>query len=211
MSPGTLPVSATAHQPPAIIPRVPPFPIYQISVQKYQDMIQKRILTEEDPVELLEGWIVTKMPRHPAHDTAIDLTEAALRPLLPAGWRVRVQNAITTDDSQPEPDIAIVLGDLRAFAARHPGPTDIGFVVEVAESSLDTDRIEKGRIYARAAIPVYWIINLVDRQVEVYSDPDPRSTPPAYRRRETYLPGQSVPLVLKGQAIAQVAAQDFLP
>ncbi|MBI4602482.1 MAG: Uma2 family endonuclease [Planctomycetes bacterium] len=192
-------------------PRVPPFPIYPISVQKYHEMIQKGILTEDDPVELLEGWIAIKTPRVPAHDTAIDLAEAALRPVLPPGWRVRVQNAITTDDSQPEPDVAVVSGDLRAFAARHPGPADTGLVLEAVESSLDTDRVEKGRIYARAAIPIYWIINLVDRQVEVYSDPDPRSSPPAYRRRETYLPGQTVPLVLKGQAVAQVPAQDLLP
>jgi Uma2 family endonuclease len=190
---------------------VPPFPVFQISVGQYHDMIQNGILTEEDPVELLEGWIVTKMARCPAHDTAIDLVEATLRPLLPAGWRVRVQNAITTADSEPEPDIAVVSGDLRAFAARHPGPAEIGLLVEASESSLDTDRSDKGRIYARGAIPLYWIVNLVDRQVEVYSDPDPRSSPPAYRRRETYLPGQTIPLVLKGQVVAQVPAQDLLP
>jgi Uma2 family endonuclease len=190
---------------------VPAFSIYRLSVQKYQEMIQKQILTEQDPVELLEGWIVTKMPRYPAHDTAIDLTEAALRPVLPAGFRIRVQNAITTSDSQPEPDIAVVTGDLRAYASRHPGPEEIALLVEVADSSLDTDRSDKARVYARAGVLVYWIVNLVDRQVEVYTDPDQRSTPPAYRRRDTYLPGQSIPVLLKGQTIAQIPAQELLP
>jgi hypothetical protein len=65
--------------------------------------------------------------------------------------------------------------------------------------------------FAIHRISVHWIINLVDRQLEVYSDPDPRSNPPAYRRRETYLPGQAIPLVLKSQVVAQIPAGDMLP
>ena len=192
-------------------PVVPPFPIYQISVQKYHEMIQKGVLTEDDPVEMLEGWIVPKMPRNPEHDAAIGLAEFAIRSHLPPGWHIRVQCAITTGDSEPEPDLAVVAGDLRAFLNRHPGPSDIGLLIESAESSLDTDRVDKGRIYARANIPQYWVINLVDRQVEAYSDPDPQGTPPSYRRHQTYGRGQTVPLVLMAQAIAQVRVDDLLP
>jgi len=195
----------------AATPIVPPFPIYQISVQKYHEMIQKGVLTEDDPVELLEGWIVPKMPRNPEHDATIDIADAAIRPLLPIGWRVRVQNAITTGDSEPEPDMAVVEGDLRAFLTRHPGPSEIGLVIESAESSLTTDRVDKGRIYARANIPIYWVINLVDRQVEVFSDPDSQVRPPAYRVSQTFRRGQTVPLVLKGQIVAQVRVDDLLP
>jgi Uma2 family endonuclease len=192
-------------------PRVPPFPVYQITVEKYHDMIQMGILTEDDQVELLEGWIVPKMPRAPAHDTAIDLAEATLRPLLPSGWRIRIQNAITTGDSEPEPDLAVVEGELRAFASRHPGPHDVGLIIESAESSLATDRVDKGRIYARANIAIYWVINLVDGQVEVYRDPDPQANPAAYRTAHTFLPGQVVPFVLKGNMIAEVPVNDLLP
>lgn len=192
-------------------PTPPPFPIYQINVLKYHEMIQKGVLTEDDPVELLEGWIVPKMPRNPEHDTAIGLAEGTLRPLLPAGWHIRVQCAITTGDSEPEPDLAIVEGGLRAFASRHPGPADIGLLAESAESSLDIDRDDKGRIYARADIPVYWLINLIDRQVEVYTDPDPRGNPPAYRRCEIYVAGQVIAFCLRGQMIAQVPVQELLP
>jgi Uma2 family endonuclease len=192
-------------------PVVPPFPIYQISVQKYHEMIQKGVYTEDDRVELLEGWIVPKMPRNPVHDTAIVLTESALRRLLPPDWHVRVQSAVTTGDSEPEPDLAVVAGDLRAFLQRHPGPSDIGLVIEAAESSLQTDRVDKGRIYARANVPVYWIINLVDRQIEVYSDPNPRDTPPAYRRRHIFAGGQTVPLVLNTETVGQVRVDDLLP
>ena len=195
----------------ATIPIVPPFPIYQISVQKYHEMIQKGVLTEDDNVELLEGWIVPKMSRNPEHDATIDMADAALRPLLPSGWRIRVQNAITTADSEPEPDLAVVEGDLRAFLARHPSPSDIGLVIESADSSLATDRLDKGRIYTRASIPFYWVINLVDRQVEVYSDPEPQARPPAYRVSQTFRHGQTVPLVLKGQTVAQVPVDGLLP
>ena len=192
-------------------PRVPPFPVYQITVEKYHDMIRMGILTEDDPVELLEGWIVPKMPRAPAHDTAIDLAEATLRPLLPSGWRIRVQNAITTGDSEPEPALAVVEGELRAFATRHPGPDQIGLIIECAESSLATDRVDKGRIYARARIVNYWVINLVDGQVEVYTDPDPQANPAAYRTAHVYRPSQAIPLVLKGTTIAQVPVKNLLP
>ncbi len=195
----------------AATPTVPPFPIYQISVQKYHEMIQKGVLTEDDPVELLEGWIVPKMPRNPEHDTAIGLAEFAIRPHLPPRWHVRVQCAITTGDSEPEPDLAVIEGDLRAFLTRHPGPSDIGLIIESADSSLTTDRVDKGRIYARANIPIYWVINLVDRQVEVFSDPDPQARPPAYRVSQTFRRGQAVPLMLKGQIVAQVRVDELVP
>lgn len=195
---------------PAELP-LPPFPVYQFTVDKYHEMIRKGVLGEDDPVELLEGWLAQKMPRDPEHDTAIDLIEAALRALLPPGWRVRVQSAITTDDSEPEPDIAVVEGDLRAFVTQHPGPKDIGLLAESAHSSLRIDRMEKERVYARAHIPVYWVVNLVDRQVEVFSNPDSQANPPAFRSCQTYLPGQMIPVSLRGQLVGQVAVRDLLP
>lgn len=193
------------------IPGVPPFPIYPTSVAKYHEMIEKGILTENDPVELLEGWIVPKMARTPAHDVAIGLSESAIRPKLPPGWRLRVQCAVTTRDSEPEPDLAVVAGDVRAFLTRQPGPAEVGLLIEAAESSITTDRVDKGRIYARANIPAYWIINLVDRQVEVYRDPIPQGMPPAYHQREVFVRGQSIPLILMNQTIAQIPVDELLP
>jgi Uma2 family endonuclease len=196
---------------PVATPRVPPFPVQQLTVQKYHEMIQKGILTEDDAVELLEGWIVPKMPRDPEHDTAIDLIAAALRLILPQGWRVRVQSAITTDDSEPEPDIAVVYGELRAFVTQHPRVGDIGLLAESSRSSLGIDSVDKPRIYARAGIAVYWVVNLIDRQVEVFTDPDPHANPPAYRNRQAYRHGQMIPVSLRGQTIGNVAVQDLLP
>jgi Uma2 family endonuclease len=189
----------------------PPFPIHRLSVDDYHQMIQAGILTEADRVELLEGWIVPKMARNPPHDTALGLVQDVLTALLPVGWLPRVQSAITLADSEPEPDFAVVRGQRRDYKSRHPQPPDVGLLVEVADSTLQEDRIDKGRVYARAGIAIYWIVNLVDQQVEVYTDPDLTGTPPRYRQRQDYPRGSQAPLILDGQIVAQVAVDEFLP
>lgn len=190
--------------------RVPPFPVRRFTVDEYHRMAQAGVLTENDPVELLEGWIVAKMPHKPSHDATIDQTDEILRGKLPAGWRMRIQSAITTDDSEPEPDLAVVLGPASRYAAHHPGPHEIALLIEVADSSLAHDRDVKGRLCARAAIVTYWIINLVDVQVEVYSEPSGPAITPGYRQHHTYRTGEVVPLVIAGQNVAPIAVRDLL-
>lgn len=185
--------------------------IARFSVARYQRMIEAGILDANDQVELLEGYVVLKMPRDPEHDGTIDLVKAALGGLLPAGWFLRVQQAITGIDSQPEPDIAIVRGGPRTYLSRHPGPTDIGLIVEIANSSLVRDRQDKARIYAGAGIAVYWIVNLVDRRIEVYTQPSGPTAAPAYAACQYFQPGDAVPLVLDGTALGPVPAADLLP
>src|SRR5262245_62962957 len=126
--------------------------IARFSVARYQRMIETGILTSEDKVELLENYVVLKMPRNPPHDGTIDLVSETLTPVVPKGWRLRVQLSVVLSDSQPEPDLAIVRGDARTYTSRHPGPADIGLIVEVANSSLLRDQRDKARIYARAGI-----------------------------------------------------------
>src|SRR2546423_11609672 len=117
----------------------PPFPVHRFTVDEYHRIIQAGVLTEDNPVELLEGWIVPKMPHNPPHDATIELVEESLQSKLPAGWRIRVQLAITTDDSEPEPDLAVVRGAARSRLTSHPGPQDIALLVEVSDSSLSHD------------------------------------------------------------------------
>jgi Uma2 family endonuclease len=173
-------------------------------------MIQAGILREDDPVELLEGWIVCKMTRNPPHDVAVALAGAMLIRLLPHGWHVRQQSAITTDDSEPEPDVAVVRGDARRYRGRHPGPSDVVAVMEVADTSLTRDRIDKASIYGRAGVPVYWIVNLSEGKVEVYSDPTGPGPSAGYRARTDFTRGQSVPLRTGGQDLI-VRVDDLLP
>jgi hypothetical protein len=191
-------------------PQVPPFQVRRFTVDEYHRMIQAKVLAEDDRVELLEGWIVAKMPHNPTHDATIDQTHEVLRPQLPAGWRIRIQSAVTTDDSEPEPDLVVVLGPASRYSARHPGPRDVALVVEVADSSLAYDREVKARLYARAQIATYWIMNLVDLQVEVYGDPSGPTANPGYRQHQTYRAGDVVPLVIAGQSLGPIAVRDFL-
>jgi Uma2 family endonuclease len=181
------------------------------SVARYQRMIEAGILTAEDKVELLENYVVLKMPKNPPHDGTLDLIAAALRGLVPNGWLLRVQQTIVLADSQPEPDVALVRGTPRSFVARHPTAADVGLLIEVADSSLLRDQRDKTRIYARAAVPVYWIVNLVDRRVEVYLQPSGPTAVPAYAATQTYHPGDAVPLMLDGTAVGSVPVADLLP
>lgn len=183
----------------------------QFSVPEYHRMIETGVLTDEDKVELLDGYVVLKMPRNPPHDSSIHKTLKRITRLLPPGWEVRVQAAVTLTGSEPEPDIAAVRQDPRDYAAHHSGPAEIGVLVEVADSSLDRDRNEKATIYARADIPYYWIINLIDHQVEVYSAPSGPAAAPAYAMRQDYGPGDAVPVVLDGVVIGSIPVQELLP
>lgn len=173
-------------------------------------MIETGILTAEDKVELLENYVVLKIPRNPPHDSTL---QRMLRPLLrslPAGWDLRVQSAIVLADSQPEPDYAVVRGTWTNYETRQPGAADAGLVVEVADLSLLRDQHDKTRIYARGSIACYLIVNLVDRRIEVYSQPTGPVAVPSYQTCQTYQPGDAVPLVLDGNQAAVIPASDLL-
>ena len=183
----------------------------RFSVARYQRMIESGILTSEDKVELLENWVVPKMPRNPPHDGTIQVVDEVLGPFIPSGWRLRAQLTLVLSDSQPEPYFAVVRGNVRTYLTHHPTAADTGLIIEVADSSLLRDQRDKTRIYARANIPVYWIINLVDRRVEVYTQPSGPTAVPAYGAFQTYQPGDHVPLALDGATVGSVPAADLLP
>ncbi len=210
--PGAPPSQAAITVTPAMLSVVPPVPVRRFTVDEYHRMFEAGILVEEDDVELLEGWIVPRMPRNPAHDGMISIVMMdLLTPRLPADYHCRGQSSITTSESEPLPDIAVVRGAKRVFVARHPGPADMAMVVEVADSSLDRDRTIKIRIYARDSVPVYWIVNLVDRQIEVHTDPTGPDPAPTYRTRRIYRPGDLVPFVVDGRELGPIPAQELLP
>jgi Uma2 family endonuclease len=189
-----------------------PWPIFRLSVEQYHDMINFGILTEDDPVELLEGILVEKMPKKPGHSGATRKARETLKRVVPPGWFVDSQEPITTEDSEPEPDLAVIRGKPEDFLAQHPKPQDVGMTGEIADSTLARDRGSKKKLYARANIPVYWIINLVERQVEVYTEPTgPPGGKPDYRCRQDYAEKDEVPLVLDGIEVARVPVKDLLP
>jgi Uma2 family endonuclease len=182
----------------------------KITVAEYHKMLDTGILIEGEPIELLEGYLVNKIPRNPPHDVTLQRLDKRLHRLGLSGWEIRIQLAVTFTESEPEPDGAIVRGNDDTFARRHPSGGDFGIIIEVSDANLVFDRREKGRIYARAGVPVYWVINVTDRQVEVYTDPDTTADPPVYRTRTDYQPGDQLPVNLDGVQLGTIFVGDLL-
>lgn len=139
--------------------------------QEYDRLVELGVL-EGEPIELIGGQLLVAEPQGPYHASAITAVDYALRAVLPAGWIVRLQAPVWLDDeSEPEPDLAVVPGEPGDYRDAHPArPT---LAIEVAESSLGFDRERKGSLYARAGIIDYWVVNLVDGVLEVYREPVP--------------------------------------
>jgi Uma2 family endonuclease len=184
-----------------------PLPLYRLSVEQYHKMARAGVLEEGAPVELIRGLLVQKMTKHPPHSIATRLTRRALEGVVPPGWFVDSQEPITLSDSEPEPDVIVFREACATDATRHPGPADVALVVEVADTSLAYDRSAKKELYASAGVPVYWIVNLVDHRLEVHTGPRGDD----YTSRADLAPGDSVAVVIAGQAVGQIAVSDLLP
>ena len=185
--------------------------LWRISVEQYHQMIDAGILTDDDPIELLEGLLVEKMSKNPPHSVVTGLLQDLLRQVISAGWYLNAQEPVTTRDSEPEPDLAIVRGKRVDYLIHHPLPKDTALVIEVADTTLRRDRGIKKRLYARAGIPIYWIVNLNHLQIEVYSQPDQAAAIPDYRQQQVYQGVDQVPVILDGLAVGQLLVSDVLP
>jgi Uma2 family endonuclease len=138
--------------------------------REYDRLIELGVLHEDEPIELLAGRLVVREPQRTPHAVATQLAAEALRAAFGAGWTVRVQLPLALDDeSEPEPDVAVVRGRPRDYLREHPSSPAL--VVEVARDSLRADRTLKARLYARAGIADYWIVDLVHRVLEVHRSP----------------------------------------
>lgn len=185
----------------------------RFTLEQYHKMLETGIFMDGDRVELIEGYILEKHVRNPPHESSLRrLTNRFGRYLPATGWCLQIQGAVTLPgESEPEPDGVVLRGADSDFDGRLPGASDIGLAVEVSDTSRGFDRRVKGLAYARAAIPVYWVINVADRVVEVYTDPDPAASPPAYRTRTEYRPGQDLPIVLDGAAAGAIPVSELIP
>jgi Uma2 family endonuclease len=183
----------------------------KFSVAEYNRLIAEGVLDDEDKVELLEGMVVLKVPRDPRHDSTIQRIQSKLYRVIPADWDVRTQLAITLSESQPEPDFALVRGTADDYDSHHPFASEVGLAIEVANSSLRRDTLDKTRVYATDAVPEYWVIDVQNRVIEVYSAPDPAAAPPRYTAHRTVRPGDTLALALDGKPVATIPAADLLP
>ena len=185
--------------------------VHQWTRDEYYKMAEAGLF-EGKHVELIEGRVMEMSPAGSPHRTAVVLAGEAIRGVFfGAHAFVQTQSPIDLGDlSEPEPDIAVVRGDVRDYSQAHPRTALL--IVEVSESSLDYDRTEKASLYAAAGIPDYWVLNLRDRRLEVRRDPVPDETQLygfRYRSVTILNAGDFVsPLAAPGASIAIV---DLLP
>jgi Uma2 family endonuclease len=145
---------------------------HRLSRVEYEGLIDKGVFRPDERLELIGGRLIVREPQRTPDATAIELALDALKEAFGRHWRVRIQLPVALDDqSEPEPDLAVAPGGPRDYVRYHP--TRPALIVEVAETTLAFDREEKGSLSARARALDYWIVNLVDRVLEVYRDPAP--------------------------------------
>lgn len=190
---------------------IPVNALWRVSVPQYHAMIASGALTEENPIELLQGWLVYKMPKKPMHTVISRLLFDLLTHLLPPGWFVNLQEPITTADSEPEPDLAVVQGTPRDYFTHHPKPEQVALLVEVSDATLNRDQTLKKQLYAAAAIPVYWVVNLPNSQIEVYAQPFAGAAGPDYQQRQTYGLTESVPVWIGAEAVGEILVAQLFP
>ena len=165
--------TATATRPTASSPApVASPPLHRITVDEYEKIIASGALEDPSRVELIDGSMVNKIGKKAEHSYATMQTTKALAARLPGGWSSRQEQPVRIPDyDEPEPDVSIVRGSDVDYEHRVPTAADVALLVEVSDTTLKLDRAKRLPIYARSKIPVFWIVNLVDRQVEVYSRP----------------------------------------
>ena len=212
----TLPSSSTHVIDPSGLPvadrlaglRDPSRKLYRLTVKQYDRMVEAGILGKRDRVELIEGLLVAKMSRNRPHIVSGKKSLRTLERAIPPGWHVAKEDPLVVSEfGKPEPDLAVIRGVAEDYLERDVTAADVCLVAEIADSTLLADRQEMKPIYAAAAIPLYWIINLVDHQVEVYSDPKGRD----YRESQVFTREQDVPLIIGGVEVVRIRVADLLP
>jgi len=146
--------------------------IHLFTVQDYHRMIETGIIDEDERVELLAGQIVKMAAKGTAHNAAVKRTVELLQDLLGRSVLISVQDSIQlNDNSEPEPDIALLMRDPLYYEDHHPTPSEIYLIIEIAYTTLRKDCSTKATIYAQSGITDYWVLNISDRQLHVFREP----------------------------------------
>lgn len=162
---------------------------------------------EDERVELLDGEIWTLPAQNTPHFSAVEAAAEVLLIAFGESHTARRHGPITLDDgTEPEPDVVIAPGSWRDYVGHHPTPPEVRLLVEVSDATLAKDRNKKARDYSRAGIADYWIINLIDRQLEVYRDPAAFPNGHRYKSRQVLVDGDTIaPLSAPSSPVAVAA------
>jgi Uma2 family endonuclease len=184
--------------------------LYRLSVQQFLASIRIGVFPDGPRLELLAGLLVAQLTRTDSHDFAVGALGDGLRRIVPDGLYVREEKAVTLGRySRPIPDLAIVISPRSSYAHRSPTEQETALIVEVSESTYRLERGLKWRLYASARIPCYWIVNLDQRQIEVYRNPEGKGRSATYRECTTFRPGDEVPLFIDGREFVRVPFREI--
>ena len=185
----------------------------RITVEEFHRMIDAGVFGDEPRLELIEGVIVEKMGKKEPHIIGTDLVQYLFIRFVPEGYSFSMANPLTIEerDSEPEPDAMVFKGLPRDLLRRPRTPRDATLVVEVSDTSYAFDRKRKLAVYADAGVPVYWVLDLNGRRLEVFEGPIGEGAEASYRNPRVYLESDEAPLVLDGVEVARFAVGDILP
>ena len=185
---------------------------YRLSGDQCMAAVKTNIFSKSAKAELLGGVLINKMTKNPPHNVVIIRLGKMFHRILPDPWFVCEEKSDKLGRFRyPEPDIAIVRGPVDPYERQLPQSADLGLLIEAADSSDPIDRGKKWRRYAAARVPIYWIVNLQPRLIEVYSDPSGWGRSASYRQASSYGDGDSVPIILDGREIGRIGVDDILP
>lgn len=200
-------VVAPAQAPTADVP-------YDLTIDLFSRMVEAGLIPQDHRVFLLDGRLYEKMAKTRAHGYVGAAVTRAVNRRLPDGWCLWPESTVVLDPTNaPLPDFAVVRGaNPLDFAApeRYPGPGDVGLLIEVAVTRLHDDLTTALELYARAGIPVYWVVDVPGRRILIHTEPRVVDGKGEYARVETFRPGQSLPLVLDGQEVALIPFDELL-
>jgi Uma2 family endonuclease len=177
--------------------------LHRFTVAEYYRMAETGLLRPDARVELLDGKIIDMPPIGSFHGGSVNRLVELFVKMSDDRWQVSAQNPIRLSNySEPQPDLALLKRSPDFYAKRHPGPEDVFLVIEVADSSLSTDRNDKLPAYGNSGVPELWIVNLQDKVVEVCREPHYTG----YASRQVFRAGQTVSPQAFSDAVIDVSA-----
>ncbi len=185
---------------------------FLVTIDRYYQMIEAGIFDEKERVFLWKGWLVEKMTKNQPHTIAVTCLYREMSLVVPDTFYVSQEQPIAiVDDTLPEPDLTVVRGKPRDYPKRPPTIKDVVLVIEVADSSLAIDKGEVLNTYAAHGIPIYWVVNIPGRQIEVYSEPTGPAESAFYKVNRIYTQEEDIPVNIEGREVGRIAAREILP
>lgn len=185
---------------------------YLIDVAMYDRMIASGVFAPDSRIYLWKGQLVEPMTKGSHHEHVVAMLTALIVRLLPDGWHVRPGSPVQVGKySEPEPDFLVLRGSSRDYLSRRPTTRDTGLAIEVSDSSLRFDAGEKLRAYASESLAAYWVVNLPNRRIDVYTRPTGPVEHPGYQECVRYSLDEVVPVILDGREVGRIAVKDVLP